>query len=72
MCVYMYIYVCVCVRVCVCVCVRACVCVYICAVLCLVAQLCLTRDPMDCSLPGSSVRGDSPGVNTGVGCCAFL
>ena len=24
-------------------------------------------DPMDCSLPGSSVHGDSPGKNTGVG-----
>ena len=27
--------------------------------MCLVAQLCLC-DPMDCSLPGSSVNGDSP------------
>ena len=26
---------------------------------------------MDCSLPGSSVHGDSPGKN-GVGCCALL
>ena len=35
----------------------------------LVAQSCLTLcDPMDCSLPGSSVHGDSPGRNTGVGC----
>ena len=25
-------------------------------------------DPMDCSSPGSSVHGDSPGENTGVGC----
>ena len=25
-------------------------------------------DPMDCSLPSSSVCGDSPGKNTGVGC----
>ena len=25
-------------------------------------------DPMDCSLPGSSVPGISPGKNTGVGC----
>ena len=25
-------------------------------------------DPMDCSLPGSSVDGVSPGKNTGVGC----
>ena len=29
-------------------------------------------DPMDCSPPGSSVCGDSPGKNTGVGCRAFL
>ena len=35
--------------------------------LCLVAQLCPTLcDPMDCSLPGSSVHGDFPGKNTGV------
>ena len=27
---------------------------------------------MDCSLPGSSVLGDSPGKNTGVGCHALL
>jgi len=39
----------------------------------LVAQLCLSLcDPMDCSPPGSSVHGDSPGKNTGVGCHAFL
>ena len=38
----------------------------------LVAQLCLTLcDPMDCSLPDSSVHGDSPGKNTGVGCHAL-
>ena len=36
--------------------------------LCLVTQPCLTLcDPMDCSLPGSSVHGDSSGKNTGVG-----
>ena len=29
-------------------------------------------DPMDSSLPGSSVHGDSPGKNTGVGCHALL
>ena len=29
-------------------------------------------DPMDCSLPDSSVRGDSPGQNTGVGCHVLL
>ena len=28
--------------------------------------------PMDCSLPGSSVQGDSPGKNAGVGCQALL
>ena len=39
---------------------------------CLVAQSCPTLcDPMDCSLPGSSVHGDSPGKNTGVGCHAL-
>ena len=27
---------------------------------------------MDCSLPGSSVHGDSPGKNAGVGCHSFL
>ena len=27
---------------------------------------------MDCSLPGSSVHGDSPRKNTGMGCCALL
>ena len=41
--------------------------------LCSVAQsrptLC---EPMDCSLPGSSVHGDSPSKNTGVGCHALL
>ena len=29
-------------------------------------------DPMDCSPPGSSIRGHSPGKNTGVGCLALL
>ena len=38
----------------------------------LVAQSCPTLDPIDCSPPGSSVHGDSPGKNTGVGCLAFL
>ena len=43
------------------------------SVLCFVAQLYLTLcDPMDCSLPGSSVHGDSPDKNTGVGCHALL
>ena len=41
--------------------------------LCLVAQLCpILCDPMDHSPPGSSVHGDSPGKNTGVGCHAPL
>ena len=36
-------------------------------------QSCLTLcDPMDCSPPSSSVHGDSPGKNTGVGCHALL
>ena len=36
---------------------------------CLVTQSCLTLcNPMDCSPPGSSVRGDSPEKNTGVPC----
>ena len=29
-------------------------------------------DPMDCSPPGSSVYGDSPGKNSGMGCHALL
>ena len=42
-------------------------------VLCLTAQSCLTLcDPVDCSLPGSFVHGDSPGKNTRVGCHALL
>ena len=45
----------------------------LCCVLCLVAQSCLTLcDPMDCSPPGSSIYGDSPGKNTGVSCHALL
>ena len=36
--------------------------------LCIVAQSCPTLcSPMDCNLPGSSVHGDSPGKNSGVG-----
>ena len=44
-------------------CVRACEVAYSCPALC---------DPMDCSLPGSPVPGDSPGKNTGVVCHALL
>ena len=32
-------------------------------------QLC---DPMECSLSGSSVHGDSPGKNSGMGCHDLL
>ena len=53
--------------ICVCVCVK---------VPCVHAQLlqqCLTLcDPMDNSLPGSSVQGILPGKNIGVGCHALL
>ena len=48
--------------------------IYICyAVQCLVTQSCpVLCDPKDCSPPGSSVHGDSPGKNTGVGIHALL
>ena len=43
------------------------------AVLCLVTLLCPTLcNPMGWGLPSSSVHGDSPGKNTGVGCHALL
>ena len=46
---------------------------YFCAVLCIVSQLCPTLfDPMDCSPPGTSIHGDSPGKNTELGCHALL
>ena len=39
----------------------------------LVAKLCpILSDPMDCSPPGSSVHGDFPGKNTGMGCHFIL
>ena len=39
----------------------------------LVAQSCPTLcNPRDCCPPGSSVHGDSPGKNTGLGCHALL
>src|SRR5574337_1323301 len=38
-----------------------------------VTQLCPTlHDPMDCSLPGSSIHGIFPGKSTGVGCHCLL
>ena len=40
---------------------------------CLVAQSCLALwNPVDCSPPGSSVHGDSPGKNIGLGCHVLL
>ena len=46
---------------------------YVHVVLCLVTQSCPTLcNPIDCSLPGSSDHGDSPGKNTGVSCHACL
>ena len=41
--------------------------------LCLVARSCPKLcDPVNHVTPGSSVHGDSPGKNTGVGCHALL
>ena len=46
---------------------------YVLCCMCFITQSCQTlRDPMDCSPPGSSVHGDSPGKNTEVGCHALL
>ena len=45
----------------------------VCLFFVLVAQWCPTLyDPTDCSPPGSSVHGISPGKNTGVGCHSLL
>ena len=47
--------------------------IHIYTVLCLAAQWCPTLcDPMDCRPLGSSVHGDSPGKNTGVGSLSLL
>ena len=44
-----------------------------CVCMCLVTQLCSTFwDPVDCSPPGFSVDGGSPGKNAGVGCHALF
>ena len=40
---------------------------YVCAQSCLILSI-----PKECSPPGSSVHGDSPGKNPGVGCHALL
>ena len=43
------------------------------AVLCLITLSCpILCNPIDCSLPGSSVHRDSPGEKTGVGCHTLL
>ena len=51
-------------------------CIYQCTILCMPAkslQSCLTLcNPVNCSPPGSSVHGDFPGKNTGVGRHAVL
>ena len=47
--------------------------IVLCTVLCLDTQSCPTLcNPMNCSPPGSSVLGNSPGKHTGVGCHALL
>ena len=49
--------------------------IHVCAALCLVAQFFACPvfcDSTDCSPPGSSVHGDSPGKNTGVACHFLL
>ena len=47
------------------------ICILVCC--CLVTQSCPTLcDPVDCSPPGSSVHGDSPGKSTAVSCRALL
>ena len=40
--------------------------------LCLVAQCVQLCESMDCNPPVSSVHGNSPGKNTGVGCMSFF
>ena len=43
------------------------------ACVCLVTQSCpVLCNTMNCSPSGSSVHGDPPGKNTGMGCCAIL
>jgi len=64
--------------VCVCVCVYICMYVYfylymyVCMYTKPLQSYVILCDPMNCSPPGSSVHGDSPGKNTGVGCHALL
>ena len=44
----------------------------ICAVYLITQSCAILCNPMDSSLPGSSVHGDSPGKNTAVGCHTLL
>ena len=54
-------------------CDRCCILDFIIANVCLVAQSYATLcESMDYSLPGSSVHGDSPGKDTGMGCHALF
>ena len=43
-----------------------------CCVCFVLSRVRLSATPLDCSPPGSSVHGDSPGKNTGVDCHALL
>ena len=40
--------------------------------MCMLSHSVVSCSPRDCSPPGSSDHGDSPGKNTGVGCHALL
>ena len=54
------------------VCGRLNVCVCVCVCVKLLQSCPALCDPMDCSLPVSSVYGDAPGKNTGVACHDLL
>ena len=51
---------------------RYCLHLYVVRVVLVAGSFPTSWNPMDCNLPGSSVHGDSPGNNTGVGCHSFL
>ena len=46
--------------------------IYLCCAVLSCSVVSTVFDPMECSPPGYSVHGDSPGRNTGVGCHALL
>ena len=57
--------------------IKLCIYIYIstsfCSLLCLMAQSCPTLcDLTDCNLTGTSIHGDSPGKNAGMGCHFLL